>query len=117
MPSATRKMNANSGNAGSAFAKWNTWLKKTALTPSAAANDSTTVAIRISGATSARSTIARTIRITSSTSGMIRLRSCREASCTSRLTADWPPTSASAPGTAPTACRIRWMVAYAASES
>ena len=33
MPSATRNTNANSGNAGSALAKWNTWLKKNALTP------------------------------------------------------------------------------------
>ena len=64
------------------------WLKAIALTPSDAVNDSTTVAIRINGAINARSTMPSTMRITSSTSGMIRFRSCRDASWTSRFTAD-----------------------------
>ena len=46
--------------------------------------------------------------------GMIRLRSCAAARWMSRLTAVFPPTSASAPGTACTAARTRSMVAYAA---
>ncbi len=88
MPSATRNTNANNGNAGSAFLKWNTWLKNSALTPNDAVNDNTTVTMRISGAINARSTRPSTIRITSSTSGMIRLRSCRDAFWTSRFVAD-----------------------------
>ena len=59
----------------------NTWLKKNALTPRAAANDSTTVAVRISGATSARSSSMRMISTTARMSGMMRLRSCADARC------------------------------------
>ena len=113
MPNATRNTKANSGNDGSALAKWNTWLNTNAHTPSVAMNESTTVAMRITGAISARSTTANTSRITSRMIGMISARSCREASCTSRLTADWPPTSASAPSMWDTAERSFRMVSYA----
>ena len=114
MPSATRNTNTNSGNEVSAPPKSNTWSKNSALTPSAAANDSTTVAISMTGATSARSSSARMTNTTTRTIGMIRFRSCAAARWTSRLTAVLPPTSASAPGTACTAARTRSMVAYAA---
>ena len=95
----------------SAPPKPKTWLKKKALTPRAAAKDSTTVAVRISDATSARSSSARMMSTTGRISGMIRLRSCAEARFTSRLIAVVPPTLASAPGTACTADRTRSMVA------
>ena len=98
----------------SAPPKPNTWLKKNALTPSAAANDSTTVAVRISGATSARNSSMRMISTTARMSGMMRLRSCADARATSRLTAVAPPTRALAPGTACTAARTRSIVSYAA---
>src|SRR5437773_12438186 len=49
MPRATRNTNANSGKVVSAPPNPNTWLKKKALTPRAATNESTTVAVRISG--------------------------------------------------------------------
>ena len=98
----------------SAPPKPNTWLKTRALTPSAAANESTTVASKISGATSARSSTPRITSTTPRISGMIRLRSCSAARCTSRLIAVFPPTLASAPGTACTAARARSIVADAA---
>jgi hypothetical protein len=84
MPSATRKMNAKSGNAGSAFAKWKTWLKTSALTPRVAANDSTTDRISSTGASSARSNKPSTMKITTRTIGMINRLSLREASWMSR---------------------------------
>src|SRR6266487_4599785 len=59
MPRATRNTKVHSGNEVSAPAKWNRWLKTRELTPSAAPNDSTTVAASSSGATSARSTSPR----------------------------------------------------------
>ena len=79
MPSATRNTNTNSGNEVSAPPNPNTWLKKKALTPRAAAKDSTTVAVRISGATSARSSSARMMNTTTRMSGMMMLRSCADA--------------------------------------
>ena len=65
----------NSGNPGSEPAKPKTYSKSSAERPSAAPKDSTTVAIRISGATSARSRTMRISRTTASTSGMITLLS------------------------------------------
>ena len=100
-----------SGNEVSAPPNPNTWLKKNALTPRAAANESTTVAIRISGATSARSSRARMTSTTARISGMTRLRSCASARCSSRVVAVVPPTTALAPGTACTADRTRSIVA------
>ena len=50
----------------------NTWLKKKALTPRAAANESTTVAVRINGATSARNSSPRMTNTTTRMSGMMR---------------------------------------------
>src|SRR5215471_16277793 len=114
MPRATRNTNTNSGNEVSAPPKLNTLSKNSALTPSVAANDSTTVAMSITGATSARSSRARMTNTTSRTIGMIRFRSCADARCTSRLTAVLPPTIALAPGMACTASRVRSIVAYAA---
>ena len=110
MPSATRNTKTNSGNEVSAPPKPKTWSKTSALTPSAATNDSTTVAISISGATIARSSSARMRNTTTRTTGMIRFRSCAAARWTSRLIAVLPPTSASAPGTACTAARTRSIV-------
>src|SRR5436305_1710369 len=100
MPSATRNTKANSGKPGSAPAKWNTCSNTSALTPSAAPKDSSTVRISSTGATSARSSSARTTRMTASTIGMIRFRSCRDAWSVSYCTAAWPPTRPSAPGPA-----------------
>src|SRR5215470_14642589 len=114
MPRATRNTNTNSGKEVSAPPNPNTWLKKKALTPRAAANDSTTVAVRITGATSARSNNARITSTTTRMSGMMRFRSCADARATSRLIAVLPPTSALAPGTACTAERTRSIVLYAA---
>ena len=59
----------------------------------------------------ARSSSAKMISTTSSTSGMITLRSWVAYRSTSRLIALAPPTLASAPGTAPTLARTRSMVA------
>src|SRR6516162_3386417 len=94
MPRATRNTYTSSGKEVSAPPKPNTWSKKNALTPSAAANDSTTVAVRISGATSARSKIARMTNTTARISGSSSLLSWVAARATSRLTAVWPPTRA-----------------------
>ncbi len=110
-------MKAKSGKEVSAPAKWNTWLKKMAHTPSVAANDSTTVITSRTGATIARSSSMRISRITTSTIGMMRVRSCREAVCVSRLMALKPPTFASAPGIAARLFRRVVMVCSAASES
>jgi hypothetical protein len=71
----------------SAPPKPNRWLKKKALTPSAAANDSTTVAVRISGATSARSSSMRMMNTTARMSEMMTLRSCADVRSTSRALA------------------------------
>src|SRR6266540_3253727 len=117
MPSATRNTNTNSGNEVSAPAQPKTWSNTSALIPSAAPKDSTTVAISTSGATSARSSNARITNTTASTIGMITFRSRVEARWMSRLIALPPPTLASAPGTACTAARTRSTVAYAAAES
>src|ERR1039457_4911226 len=76
MPRATRNTNTNSGKDVSAPPNLNTLLKKRALTPSAAANDSTTVAMSINGATTARSSRARMTNTTARTSGMMAFRSC-----------------------------------------
>src|SRR5215467_11253348 len=114
MPRATRNTYTSSGKVVSAPPKPNTWSKKNALTPRAAANDSTTVAVRISGATSARSKIARMTSTTPRISGNSSLLSCAEARLTSRMTAVWPPTRAWPPGTACTLERTRSMVLYAA---
>jgi hypothetical protein len=89
-------------------------VKKNALTPRAAAKESTTVAVRINGATSARSNSPRMTSTTTRMSGTMRLRSCAEARSTSSAVAVTPPTRASAPGTAWTADRTRSMVSYAA---
>ena len=64
MPSATRNTNTNSGNEVSAPPKLNTWVKTKALTPSAAAKDSTTVTISTIGATIARSSRPRMMNTT-----------------------------------------------------
>jgi hypothetical protein len=87
------------------------------LAPSAAVNESTTVASRITGATIARSNSARITTTTSSTSGMITLRSWFTARSMSTNVAVVPPTSASASGTACTDARTRSTVAAAAGES
>ena len=84
MPSATRNTKANSGNPGSDPAKPKTYSKSSAEMPSAAPNDSTTVAIRMSGASSARSRPMRISSTTSSTSGMITQLSRTEAILVSR---------------------------------
>ena len=73
--------------------------------PRVATNDSTTVAISSSGASSARSSRARITAMTTSTTGMITFRSRVAASEVSTLIAVKPPTTASAPGTACTASR------------
>ena len=52
MPSATRNTNANSGNDWSAPANPNTWVNTNPQTPRVAANESTTVTISSSGASS-----------------------------------------------------------------
>ena len=86
---------------------WNT----SALKPSAAPNDSTTVPISSSGATIARNSTTRMRNTITSTSGITILLSCRFASWTSQLTAALPPTRASASGIAWTASRTRSTVA------
>ena len=75
MPSATRNTNANSGIELSAPANPNTYLKNTAERPSEPKYDRMTVPISSTGATTARSSRARMISTTTSTSGMITLRS------------------------------------------
>ena len=75
MPSATRNTNTNSGIDTSAPANENRWRNASADRPSAVVKDSTTVPISTSGATTARSSSARMISTTSSTSGMIKFRS------------------------------------------
>ncbi len=82
--------------------------------PSAAAYDSTTVAISTSGAVTARSSTARISSTTPSTSGMIARLSFPAARPASSTTAVLPPTLASAPGTACTAARTRSTVSLAA---
>ena len=82
MPRATRKTKTNKGTTVRAL-KPNTLSNTTALTPSAATNDSTTVAIRITGAKTALSSRPRMMNTTSRISGMITLRSCVEACATS----------------------------------
>ena len=94
MPSATRNAYTSSGKVVSAPPKPKTWVKKKALTPSAAANDSTTVAVRISGATSARSRMAKITNTTARISGRTSVLSCAAARATSRLIAVSPPASA-----------------------
>ncbi len=84
MPSATRNTKAKSGKPGSDPANPKTYSKSSAEMPSAAPKDSTTVAIRISGATSARSRPMRMSSTTPSTSGMITLLSRSEAILVSR---------------------------------
>ncbi len=100
MPSATRKTKTNSGKAVSSPAKSKTCRKASALTPSAAAKDSTTVAMSISGATTARSSAARMSITTTRISGMSSSLSRAEARSASSCTAVPPPTFASAPGIA-----------------
>ncbi len=114
MPSATRNTNTNSGSEVSAPAKPNTCLNSSALRPRAAVNDSTTVAIRTSGATTARSSSIRIRNTTSSTTGMISRLSEDAARAVSSTIAVPPPTWASAPGTACTASRTRSTVSLAA---
>ena len=75
MPRATRNTNTNSGIAVSAPAKPNTCRNTNADSPSAAPNDSTTVPMSRSAATTERSSNPRMIITTTSTSGMIRFRS------------------------------------------
>ena len=60
----------------SAPPKLNTLLKKSALIPRDAANDSTTVRISMIGATSARRSRARMTNTTAKMIGMIRFLSC-----------------------------------------
>ena len=68
------------------------------------------MAVRVKGATSARSSSPRMTNTTTRMSGMTRFRSCADARLTSRLIAVVPPTSALAPGTACTADRTRSIV-------
>src|SRR5271163_1703267 len=105
MPRATRKTKTNSGNELSALPKRNTWLKNSALTPSAAEYESTTVAISMIGAITARSSSPRIRNTRSKVMGMITSRSWSAAVAMSRVTAVLPPTIACAPGTACTAVR------------
>src|ERR1700733_9275961 len=79
MPRATRKTNTNSGNDVSSAPKLNTLLKNSALTPRAAAKDSTTVAISRTGATKARSSSIRMTKTTARVIGMISVLSCAAA--------------------------------------
>src|SRR5580658_9896545 len=114
MPRATRKTKTNSGNELSALPKRNTWLKNSALTPSAAEYDSTTVAISMIGAITARSSSPRIRNTRSKIMGMITSRSWSAAVAMSRVTAVLPPTIACAPGTACTAVRTSPIVRNAA---
>ena len=66
--------------------------------PSANANDSTTVPITYSGATTQRSSTISTTRISSSTSGTISFASRDSASTLSCCSAVTPPTSTVSPG-------------------
>ena len=84
MPRATRKTKANSGNDASAPANPKTYSNNSTEMPIAAPNDSTTVAIRISGAVRARSSMTRISSTTSSTIGMITRLSRVEATLVSR---------------------------------
>jgi len=94
MPRATRNTNANSGNPGSACAKPELFSKiptrvKTSVKisveiPRAAPNESTTVPIRISGASSDRSSRIRISSTTTRTIGMITLLSRIDAVLVSR---------------------------------
>ena len=111
MPSATRKMKASRGSDGSAPSNPRRRSKAKALAPSAAANDTITVTISTSGATTARSSSPRITSTTSRTRGMTTLRSRADALARSRLWALWPPTTASAPSTAWTLSRSRSMAA------
>src|SRR5918994_1264949 len=90
MPSATRNTKTNSGNDESAPPKPKTYLKISALIPSAAAKDSTTVPISSTGASTERSSTMRISSTTTSTIGTIRLRSCLAAFCRSMLIAVAP---------------------------
>jgi hypothetical protein len=75
MPRATRKTKTNGGNELSALPKWNTWLKNRALTPSAAEYESTTVAISMIGAITARSSSPRIRNTRITMTGMSTSRS------------------------------------------
>ena len=70
-------------------------MNTSAEAPSVAANDSTFPTMRISGATSARSSSASTTKITARMIGMTRFRSAWLMSRTSRFCAVPPPTRAS----------------------
>ena len=71
MPSATRKMKTNSGASAPIPGKSKTYSKKKAPSPSAAPNESTTVPIRTSGATTARRSATRMRNTSSSAIGTI----------------------------------------------
>src|SRR5260370_25308 len=81
MPRATRNTNARSGKFASAPAKSNTWWNTRLLTPRAAPNDSTTVAMSSSGATTARSTSAGMRKTMLSTPALITLEPPPARSC------------------------------------
>jgi hypothetical protein len=69
-------------------------LNTSAEIPIVAENESTTLPISSRGATIERSNTISTIRMTSSTTGMIRLRSCTAAAFVSIAVAVVPPTMA-----------------------
>ena len=92
MPSATRNTNANSGTAGSAPGKLNTWLKTNADTPRAAPKDSTVATVSSSAATSDRSSRMRTSSTAPRITGMINRRSLANVSTVSIWMAVLPPT-------------------------
>ena len=87
MPRATRNTNTNNGSEASAPAKPSTCRNTSELMPREAPNDSTTVAIRISGERIARSSTISTIITTISTSGMISRLSRADACSMSALIA------------------------------
>src|ERR1700722_5572618 len=113
MPRATRNTKTNSDTEVSAPAKPNTCAKNSEEMPSAAAKDSTTVAMSMSGATIARSSSPKMMSTTPRISGMSKSRSCVAALSTSLLMAVPPPTLASAPGIACTVARILSTSVYA----
>lgn len=114
MPRATRKTKTKSGNAVSSPSKPKRCRKASALTPSAAAKDSTTVPISTSGAIRARSSRARITSTTTRITGMSSSLSRRAALLASTIVAVPPPTLASAPGTACRVVRARATVSLAA---
>ena len=97
MPSATRKTKANSGTAGSAPGKSNSWLKTSADTPSAAPKDSTVANTSSRAAIRDRSNRISTSSTAPRMTGMISRRSLAEVSTVSIWMAVLPPTRMALP--------------------